>query len=261
MQQISRPKRGPKLEKPPKWLGSNVPMHLRKSISRDALPGVNADFFDSAYWLENPDTGLISLSLTSWVQAFMAIDKTGDDVELLILLRRERDLSRDVRNYLADLIERYSLKPKTGVAHEAKGDARAGDALDASSLAAWRTGSDEIDQQPDIGKRLLAESLRSTLDLPPLIRTRLISLFERYRLAKPPHRPRTPAYDRTDTEGILELATRRARELVKVGKTVEDSVGEAAKAHAIPEEVLMLHYSGKRGSSQRMRRRRPSPNR
>jgi hypothetical protein len=59
-------------------------------------------------WLDdNPFTG-------AWVDAIEAIDKRGDKEQLTSLLKSDFKLTPKARLFLADMIDRYQLKPKRG---------------------------------------------------------------------------------------------------------------------------------------------------
>jgi hypothetical protein len=149
----------------------------------DAGMGISDAVVDRAFWLDDPDSGEpITPIEAEWITAIEAIDKRGDKKPLVTMLKSQRDLSPEVRFYLADLIERYELK-------------------------------------------------------------------------KPPHRPRTPAYDRTAADAMLLLGIQRVKELVTAGMAVKGALENASKDHSIPLESLASAYYGRRGSTNRAKRR------
>src|SRR5579862_4059471 len=89
--------------KHPKWLYPQPPKYLL-DIAADQGRGVSPHVVDRAFWLGD------DLSVEPWVTALEAIDKTGDKMLLLDLLRSECPLPQTARLYLADLLERYDLK-------------------------------------------------------------------------------------------------------------------------------------------------------
>lgn len=94
------------MKRRPKWLDrpeGKVPEYLRKK--KMTGKGVSDALVDRAFWL-----GDNSSDIDQWVTALQAIDKRADKKPLLNLLKSDRDLSKDVRLYLADLLERYELK-------------------------------------------------------------------------------------------------------------------------------------------------------
>jgi hypothetical protein len=119
-----------------------------------------------------------------WIDALEHIDRNGDKEPLLALLRSEREPSRDVRVYLADLLERFEL-------------------------------------------------------------------------ARPPHRPRNPAYDKSDAETMLALAKEFVRNLRKSGMSFKDAVAMVASDSSIEENTLANYCDGRRGASRRREKRHP----
>jgi hypothetical protein len=61
---------------------------------------------DRAYWLDDDYLQRIG----PWIDALEQIDRRGEKKPLVALLRSERELPRDAREYLADLFERRDLK-------------------------------------------------------------------------------------------------------------------------------------------------------
>jgi hypothetical protein len=77
-------------------------------------------------------------------------------------------------------------------------------------------------------------------------------------------RPRTPSYDRTIVDAHLEAARQYVNELMaEKGISERDAIEEAARRYRIPSaetserDILGNFIEGTRGSSGRMKRRRP----
>ena len=117
----------------------------------------------------------------------------------------------------------------------------------------WITAIEAIDKRGD--KTPLLALLKSQHDLSPEVRFYLADLLERHELKKPPHRPRTPAYDRTAADAALELAVRRVRDYKSGGMGIERALERVSTEHSIPLEVLGNAYEGRRGSTNRAKRR------
>jgi hypothetical protein len=135
---------------------------------------------DRAYWLDDDQREHDG----PWIDALQHIDRNGDKEPLLALLRSESEPSREVRVYLADLLERFEL-------------------------------------------------------------------------ARPPHRPRSPAYDKSDAETRLTLAKEFVRNIRKSGMSFKDAVAIVANESSIDENTLANYCDGRRGSSRRRKKRRP----
>jgi hypothetical protein len=71
----------------------------------DGLENVRVS--DRAFWLDDRFT-------LHWADAIEAIDKDGDKEPLKDLLKSEFELTPKARFFLADMIDRYQLKPKRG---------------------------------------------------------------------------------------------------------------------------------------------------
>lgn len=84
---------------PPAWLAARV--------AGDAGKGVSTQVLDRGFWLEDPFTDI-------WVEALQTFDQEGDLKVLLALLRSKHQPSEHARYYLADMLERYQLKPRPG---------------------------------------------------------------------------------------------------------------------------------------------------
>jgi hypothetical protein len=92
----------------------------------------------------------------------------------------------------------------------------------------------------------------------------LADLLERYTLKHKPGRRRTPSYDRTAKQALLELAIPKIRAAVGEGIRVKQAVEQCWKAYrvysvSISEEELILAYRGSLGSMNKMKKRQPKP--
>jgi hypothetical protein len=121
-------------------------------------------------------------------------------------------------------------------------------------LDPWIKALEAIDKRAD--KKPLIDMLKSNFELPSDARFFLADLIERYEFMRPSHRPRTPAYDRTAAEAMLDWAVGRVRDYVENGMSVKDALAKAASA-GVPEPILADRYAGRRASSRRMKKRRP----
>jgi hypothetical protein len=109
------------------------------------------------------------------------------------------------------------------------------------------------------GLRNLAEHTRSHAG-----RTHVADLLQLYKFERPAHRPRTPAYDRTEMDAALEWATFMVR-LGQAGVHWAEGLGpmslEAAVKLVAPNvqfaSLLKKYIRGDYDSARRMRNRRP----
>ena len=87
----------------------------------------------------------------------------------------------------------------------------------------------------------------------------LADLLERHELKKPRGRPRSPAYERSSSEALLELGVMRANELRAENRKlkVRDALVLAAQDFSISETALAAFYDGRRGDRRRKAKRRP----
>jgi hypothetical protein len=169
MKQPPRSHRALAPQNPPEW--------LLAAAKEDTGRGVSDDLLDRAFWLpDHADTDV-------WVKAFQAVDRDGDIAKLCLELRSDRPLSAATRAHLADLLERYQLKPKVG-------------------------------------------------------------------------RRRTPAYDRTALQALLEMAEQDWREQPKPARRSKEAI---AQSHGVDHEVFEEHLAGKRKQSRAVRQRSPRP--
>ena len=118
----------------------------------------------------------------------------------------------------------------------------------------WIKAFEAIDNRRDKGP--LLRLLKSDCDLPRNARVCLADLLARHQLKKNRGGQSVPAYDRSDVEAMLELAIMdvRARES---GISIKDALEQVSKSRGIPHELLASAYRGNRGSTRRMKKRRP----
>jgi hypothetical protein len=117
----------------------------------------------------------------------------------------------------------------------------------------WVTALEAIDKHGD--KKPLLALLKSERDLPQRARFYIADLLDRYRLKKKQGRQPTPAYNVTDIEAMLLMGNMRAHEYVAAGMSVKNALAKAAKELSLDENMLAEHYAGRRGSTNRMKKR------
>ncbi|MHC2672754.1 hypothetical protein ACVI1J_004917 [Bradyrhizobium diazoefficiens] len=197
---------------------------LVKLMAEDAGKGVSQAFEDSAWWLPE------DLWTRAWIGAMASLDRSkGKNKQPLIeLLRSESRITRIERDYLIDLLDRYEF------------NVQAND-LCTSALALLRADSELTAAQ----------------------RAQLADLIQIRDLKRPAHRPPTPAYDRTDVDAHLEWDETQVRQLQKNGGRVGGArmALESAINKVAPDprdaSILRDYIAGKRGSTRRMKKRRP----
>ena len=127
-------------------------------------------------------------------------------------------------------------------------------------LIPWIVALEDIDKRDDTAP--LVSLLRSRDDLPHEARVYLADLIDR-QIKKRRGAPREPAYNQSSAEAMLKLGKRRVSDLVKRTTTstkrtsVKDALERVSKSLGIPVETLASAYSGRRGSTRRMDKRRP----
>jgi hypothetical protein len=122
-------------------------------------------------------------------------------------------------------------------------------------IGPWIDALEQIDKNDN--KAPLLDLLRSKRELPDEARVFLADLLERYQLTRAAHRPRTPAYDLSNSESRLSLAKEVVRAYRTNGKSFKDAVKAAAKEHSIDENTLANFCNERRGSSRRRKKRHP----
>jgi hypothetical protein len=140
--------------------------------------------------------------------------------------------------------------------------------LDLGRHKYWIEAFETIDKRGD--KAPLLELLKSKSDLPRDVRWYLADLLARHQLKKKRGAQATPAYDRTDVEAVLIWAIDDVRGLVKRGMSVADALEKVVESRGYKINVsdedtigdkflrkLALAYKGNRGSTNRMKKRRP----
>jgi hypothetical protein len=177
-----------------------------------------------------------------WILALHEIDRVGDKQPLLELLRSNAFISPTIRDYLADLISRGVAAPKD------QPRARATGLLEDDP---WVVAVAAVDGG---GKKPLMDLLLSNADLPQLARGYIADLIARG-VAKPPSRPRTPAYTTSDKEAVLGMACEDVRCLVRDrGLGVREAVDLVAPHAGVDADILAKCYEGRRGHSQSSRK-------
>jgi hypothetical protein len=117
----------------------------------------------------------------------------------------------------------------------------------------WLDAFRAIDKNEN--KAPLIALLKSECDLPRGARVYLADLIERKLKLIPKNRPRTPAYDLSDTEAHLILAKEEVREYRASGMNFDDAVAKVAKERSLSTNKLENFCKGKRGSSNRGKKR------
>jgi hypothetical protein len=96
--------------------------------------------------------------------------------------------------------------------------------------------------------------------VPPVVFPHIQDLFERKPPTKRNHGPAaTPSYARSNADARLELSAMAVDDRVKAGMPVKDAVEQVASADGYDPSTLANYIDDKRGSSRRMKKRRPAP--
>jgi hypothetical protein len=122
-------------------------------------------------------------------------------------------------------------------------------------LAPWLNALEQIDRNGDKGP--LMEELRSERELPLEVHHYLADLLDRYELKPPAHRHRAPAYDLTKSEARLMMLKDRVETFQKHGMNFNDAVDKVAEQWSMNAQILANFCQGKRGSSNRRKKREP----
>jgi hypothetical protein len=122
-------------------------------------------------------------------------------------------------------------------------------------IGPWVDAFEQVDRTGD--KEPLLDLLTSGRQPPPEALFYFADLLRRYELTKPAHRPRAPAYDLTDIEAKLAHARSFVRAYQRSGMSFADAVAMAAKECSVEEINLANHCSGRRGASNRKKKRLP----
>ena len=197
---------------------------MQKLMEDDGGKGTSQMIEDHAWWLPE------HLWSRRWIEAIASVDRSkGKKREPLIeLLRSESEITTLERGYLVDLLERLQFNVPAN-------------ALSTSAL----------------------KLLRGQSALTLAQRTHLADLMQMRELKRPAHPPVTPAYDRTEVESHLERDAQKVRQLQKNGgklggapMTLESAVDKVAPD---PDDaaILKAYITGNRGSTRRMKARRP----
>ena len=126
---------------------------------------------------------------------------------------------------------------------------------DTASIDHWIAALEAIDKRND--KEPLITLLKSETDLPHQARLHLAHLLARYQIKRKPGTQATPSYSRTEAQIALMVAADQVRNLVSTGINVESALDHVSNARGIPFDILKLHYSGRLGSTNRMKKHRP----
>lgn len=79
----------------------------------------------------------------------------------------------------------------------------------------------------------------------------LADLLENFELKKPAHRPKTPAYDRTNNTSRLLLAKEFVGNLRKSGMPLKDALAMAAKENSVEESTLADFHAKRHRASKK----------
>jgi hypothetical protein len=204
--------------------GQPLSPEIQKLMEENQGKGTSRLIEDRAWWLPE------HLWFRQWIEAIATVDSSSgkEKGSLIELLRSDAEITPLERGYLVDLLERLQFNVPAN-------------ALSASAL----------------------ELLRGQCELTLAQRTHLADLMQMRDLKRPAHPPVTPAYDRTEVESDLEWDAQKVRQLQKNGgklggapMTLESAVDKVAPD---PDKaaILKAHITGKRGSTRRMKARRP----
>jgi hypothetical protein len=203
------------------------------------MPGTdaNGNLVADGYELDiAPDPDLVR-----WVDALMDFDDREHHEKaplVAALLDPTLGLLPIVSGWLADLLTRYRLKKKQAVSQATKYERKV--------LALV----DVLDDLPDAWSTLA--DLTSQ-------RQQLAAMIERFDFIHPSHRPRVPAYDLSDAEVLLHLASNMVRDLRSAGSNLDDAVAAAATKYNVKPELIRNHHTGRRGSTRRITARNTRP--
>ena len=125
----------------------------------------------------------------------------------------------------------------------------------------WVAAIEVLDTKDD--KKPLLNLLRSKAPLSDDVRWFIADLLERYDLNRNKRgRPRTPAYDRTESDAMMELGIERVGRYMEYGRlktdpglSAQDAIAKAAKELMLGEDELANAFNGKRGSLRRFKER------
>src|SRR5262245_53268883 len=118
----------------------------------------------------------------------------------------------------------------------------------------WYAAIIKADMQKDLTP--LIEVLRSCV--PTEILPHLVDLSSRNKLQWKHGRDanKTPSYDRSTPEVMLEIGCEEVRWLVEnEGKSVKTAIDEVAEEYGIPDGQLANAYAGKRGATRRKKKK------
>jgi hypothetical protein len=203
------------------------------------LPGVDAD--GNLVAERNEPDVVPDPDLVRWIDSLMAFDdrEHHDKAPLVADLHDSNlELLPLVTDWLADLLRRYRLKKKQAVPPATSYERKV--------LALVKV----LDDLPDAWSRLL--DLISQ-------RIQLAAMIERFDFINPSHRSRVPAYDLSDPEVKLHLASKMVRHLRSAGSSLDKAIAAAATEYNVGQGPLRNHYTGRRGATRRIIARKTRP--
>jgi len=119
----------------------------------------------------------------------------------------------------------------------------------------WLSALADVDQRGD--KTALVRLLRDGPELPNSVRHHIADLIDRYALAHPRGRRRTPSYTATEKQGRLAWAADTVRANVGWRKvSPADAITEVARWFKVPADTLEAARRGKHGGLGRAKKRR-----
>lgn len=121
--------------------------------------------------------------------------------------------------------------------------------IDDPDSAAWYAAFEAVDKHGD--KTALLALLGAGKQPPLTVLPHLRDLLERYNLKRRRGKQRTPSYNRTSRQAMMELALASVRAAVRHGMSVKKAVDKYA-GNGITEETLSLAYSGRHGGMRRV---------
>jgi len=145
-------------------------------------------------------------------------------------------------------------------------DAGAGLSDRVADFDTWRPGEYDPDDDPWVDalqcldeqrdKTKLVDLLRSNQTLPPYSRRIIADLIERHQLRQNPGRPRTPLYNRSKADEFWDYACAEVKRATAEFGSDEEAIDGVARQLGIGANKLWNAYKGKRGSSNRIKKRR-----
>jgi hypothetical protein len=208
------------------------------------MPGIDADgnLVAEGYEVDIvPDPCLMR-----WIDSLMAFDdpEHHDKAPLVADLHDSKlELLPIVTYWLADLLRRYKLTKKPRLSPAT--------AYEQKLLALVKV----LDILPDARSKLLDLMSR---------RLQLAAMIVRFDFINPSHRPRVPAYDLSDPEVKLHLASNMVRDLRSASSTapkpgLDEAIAAAATYYNVHPKLIRNHHAGRRGATRRVAARNTRP--